>query len=203
VSTTINIAKCPLYLNSAKHYSQSVQPNSNSTRQFENARHLNANIEIIMLSHNWRATFSIKKSSSSIVLTRLSEPRFRPTTSQKIWQNRESNPDLWICSQEQTTGPQRRSFLSYLTKNTLLLCYTYHSVNSSVVLTRFSEPRFRPTTSQKIWQNRESNPDLWICNQELWPLDHRGSRHNKGRIIICTSVQISVFSQPILVHRLL
>jgi hypothetical protein len=39
-------------------------------------------------------------SSSSIVLTRLSGSRFRPITSQKIWQRRESNPNLWICSQE-------------------------------------------------------------------------------------------------------
>jgi hypothetical protein len=39
----------------------------------------------------------------------------------------------------------------------------------SIVLTR---PR--PTTSQKIWQSRESNPDLWICSQELWLLGHRG-----------------------------
>jgi hypothetical protein len=28
--------------------------------------------------------------------------------------------------------------------------------------------------SEKIWQRWESNPDLWICSQELWPLDHRG-----------------------------
>jgi hypothetical protein len=30
-----------------------------------------------------------------------------------------------------------------------------------------SGPRSRPTTSQKIWQRRESSPDLWICSQEL------------------------------------
>jgi hypothetical protein len=45
------------------------------------------------------------------------------------------------------------------------------SSSSSIVLTRLSGPRSRPTT-QKIWQRRESNPDLWICSQELWPLDH-------------------------------
>jgi hypothetical protein len=33
-------------------------------------------------------------SSSSIVLTRMSGPRYRPTTCQKIWLRRESNPDL-------------------------------------------------------------------------------------------------------------
>jgi hypothetical protein len=49
-----------------------------------------------------------------------------------------------------------------------------HSCSSSVILTRLSGPRYRPTTSQKIWQRRESNPDLWIGSKELWPLDHRG-----------------------------
>jgi hypothetical protein len=38
----------------------------------------------------------------------------------------------------------------------------------SVVLTRLSGPRSRPTTSQKIWYRRESNPDYWICSQEPW-----------------------------------
>jgi hypothetical protein len=32
----------------------------------------------------------------------------------------------------------------------------------------------RSTTSQKKWQRRESNRNLWICSQELWPLDHGG-----------------------------
>jgi hypothetical protein len=48
---------------------------------------------------------------------------------------------------------------------------------SSVVLTRLSGPLSRPT-SQKIWQYRESNLDLWICSQELWPLYHR--RYSSG-----------------------
>jgi hypothetical protein len=38
---------------------------------------------------------------------------------------------------------------------------------------RLSDPRSGPTTSQEIW----SNPDLWICSQELWPLDHRGGQN--------------------------
>jgi hypothetical protein len=38
--------------------------------------------------------------SSSVVLTRLNGSRSRSTTSQKIWYRRESNPGLWICSQE-------------------------------------------------------------------------------------------------------
>jgi hypothetical protein len=48
--------------------------------------------------------------------------------------------------------------------------------SSSSVLTRLSGPRSRPTTSQEIWWLRESNPELWICSQELWPLVHRGDR---------------------------
>jgi hypothetical protein len=48
------------------------------------------------------------------------------------------------------------------------------SSSSSVVLRRLSGPRYRPI-SQKIWWGRESKSDLWICSQELWPLDHRGS----------------------------
>jgi hypothetical protein len=39
-------------------------------------------------------------SSSQVLLTRLSGPRSRTTTTQKIWWSRESNPDLWICSLE-------------------------------------------------------------------------------------------------------
>jgi hypothetical protein len=39
---------------------------------------------------------------------------------------------------------------------------------------RLRGPRSRPTTSQKTSKSREWNPDLWICSQELWPLDHRG-----------------------------
>jgi hypothetical protein len=38
------------------------------------------------------------------------------------------------------------------------------SSNSSIVLTRLSGPC--------IWQWRESNPNFWICSQELRPLDH-------------------------------
>jgi hypothetical protein len=59
---------------------------------------------------------------------------------------------------------------------TLLLCYTCHSVNSSSVLTRLSGLRSRPTISQKIWERRQSNLDFWICSQELWPPDHRGGQ---------------------------
>jgi hypothetical protein len=41
---------------------------------------------------------------------------------------------------------------------------------------RLSGSRFRSTTSLKIWYRRESNPDLWISSQELWPIDHRGGQ---------------------------
>jgi hypothetical protein len=48
------------------------------------------------------------------------------------------------------------------------------SSSSPIVLTRLSRPRSRHTTSHKIWWRRESNPDPWICSQELCPLDHSG-----------------------------
>jgi hypothetical protein len=44
--------------------------------------------------------------------------------------------------------------LSFLDPEPLL----FHSSSSSVTLTRLSEPRSRPTTSQKIWYRRELNP---------------------------------------------
>jgi hypothetical protein len=52
-------------------------------------------------------------SSSSIVLTSLSGPCSGLTTSQKIWQCRESNSDLWICSRDLRL--QRRSTFFYIT----------------------------------------------------------------------------------------
>jgi hypothetical protein len=57
---------------------------------------------------------------------------------------------------------------------------TFLSSSSSVVLTRLSRPRSRPTTifSGSV---RESNPGLRICSQELWPLDHRGGHKLKMR----------------------
>jgi hypothetical protein len=45
--------------------------------------------------------------------------------------------------------------------------YFFFSSSSSVVLTGLSGRRSRLTTSQNIWQSRESNPDLWICSKEL------------------------------------
>jgi hypothetical protein len=39
-------------------------------------------------------------SSLSVFLTRLSGPRSRLITSQKIWARREQPRDVWICSQE-------------------------------------------------------------------------------------------------------
>jgi hypothetical protein len=54
--------------------------------------------------------------------------------------------------------------------------YFFLLSSSSVVLTRLSEPRSQTTTSVTIWYRRESNPDRWICSQELWSLDHRGGQ---------------------------
>jgi hypothetical protein len=35
-------------------------------------------------------------------------------------------------------------------------------------------PRFYFQTHYFSANLVESNPDLWICSQESWPLDHRG-----------------------------
>jgi hypothetical protein len=47
------------------------------------------------------------------------------------------------------------------------------SSSSSIVLMRLIGPRSKPAISQKMWQRPESNPDLFICSQELWPLDQK------------------------------
>jgi hypothetical protein len=51
---------------------------------------------------------------------------------------------------------------------------TFLSSSSSVVLTRLSGLRFRPTTFFQVLPVIEPRPP--ICSQELWPLDHRGCR---------------------------
>jgi hypothetical protein len=43
----------------------------------------------------------------------------------------------------------------------------FHSISFSVILTRLSGHRSRPTISHRT-------RDLWICSQELWPRGHRG-----------------------------
>jgi hypothetical protein len=55
---------------------------------------------------------SLSSSSSSIVVTKLSGLRSRPTTPQILWWRRKSNPNPWFCSQELNTRPQRRSYYS-------------------------------------------------------------------------------------------
>jgi hypothetical protein len=56
-----------------------------------------------------RSRYFVLPSSSSIVLTRLSGPRSRPTASREIWQWRESNPGPYLWPGTLTTRPQRRS----------------------------------------------------------------------------------------------
>jgi hypothetical protein len=53
--------------------------------------------------------------------------------------------------------------------------------SSSTVLTRLNGPRSRSTTSQNMWQCRESNTSLWVCSQELWSLDHRELKSSFAR----------------------
>ena len=67
---------------------------------------------LISVFQTGAATF-FYPSSSSIDLTRLSGPRSRPPTTQKIWQRRESNPGpLHLQPETLTTRPQRRSCLN-------------------------------------------------------------------------------------------
>jgi hypothetical protein len=42
----------------------------------------------------------------------------------------------------------------------------FFPISSSTVLTRLSGPRSRPTTTQKIWQRRESNPGSAARNSD-------------------------------------
>jgi hypothetical protein len=60
--------------------------------------------------------------------------------------------------------------------------------SSSVVLTRLSWPRYRPTTSKKksgsAWNRTR---DIQICSQELWPLYHRGG-HGSDTIVYKLSI---------------
>jgi hypothetical protein len=64
----------------------------------------------------------------------------------------------------------------------------FPSNSSTVVLTWLSGLRSTPTTSQKIWYRWQSKPDLWICRQELWPLDHRGGLLSSTSIYIYKNV---------------
>jgi hypothetical protein len=52
----------------------------------------------------------------------------------------------------------------------------FHSGSYSVILTRLSGTRSTTTTSKKKKSHSPENQtrDIWICSQELWPLDQRG-----------------------------
>jgi hypothetical protein len=73
------------------------------------------------------------------------------------------------CQAVSVTDPYG-SILDFLDRSR----YLFFQVAPQLYSRGWVDPRFRPTTSQKIWKRRESNPDLWICNTEHWPLDHRG-----------------------------
>jgi hypothetical protein len=64
-----------------------------------------------------------------------------------------------FCGQRVSRGQRDVSLLPYsrLSRPEPLL---FLPSSSSDVFTRLSRPRSRPTTSRKIWQRRESNPDL-------------------------------------------
>jgi hypothetical protein len=61
--------------------------------------------------------------------------------------------------------------------------------SSPVVLESLSGPRSRPTIYQKTWQCRDSNPDIGICSQELWPLDLEGGP-NYGTLVFPSFINL-------------
>jgi hypothetical protein len=58
--------------------------------------------------------------------------------------------------------------------------------SSSIVLTRLSGPRFRPTTSRKIFWPWDRIRCIWICSQELLLVGHRSGRIERDKVIPVT-----------------
>jgi hypothetical protein len=97
--------------------------------------------------------------------------------------NKYSNSVAWESTKlvptfadREVSRSQRRGSLAVVISVSRLEPLLSLSSSSSFVLTWLSGPRSRPADSQKIWYLLQWNPDLWICSQKLWPLDHRG-RH--------------------------
>jgi hypothetical protein len=95
------------------------------------------------------------------------------------WIDRAQDRDQWRAVVNTVTNLR---VLSRLSRPDPLL---FPSSSSSIVLTRLSGSRSRPSTSHNIWWRRKSNPDLWICSQELWTLDHRGGA------VYCVIIQMT------------
>jgi hypothetical protein len=126
-------------------------------------------------AHPWKCLFPSNKTTNSVVWV---SERTIPT----------KRPPL-VCEVGANSVPlgQRDSSLRSYSRFSRPEPLLFLSSSSSVVLKKLSGPRSKPTTSQKIWQRRESNPDLWICSQELWPLDHRGGRLFPSNELTCQS----------------
>jgi hypothetical protein len=123
-----------------------------------------------VISIFWIGAATFLSSISSIVLTRLSGPRFRPTTSQKLYRpsdHRLSAKLVPTFGDRGVSRGQRDGSLQPYSQISGPEPLLFLPRSSSIVLARLIGPRSRPTTSQKIWQRRESNPDLWMCSQEL------------------------------------
>jgi hypothetical protein len=89
-----------------------------------------------------------------------------------------------FCGWKVSCGQRKRSprpYFRFSRPESLL----FLSSSPSILLTRLSEPRSRPTTSQKICSAGNRTRDLWICSQELWPLDHF-----RKCIILCKVYQL-------------
>ena len=91
---------------------------------------------LISVFQTWSRYF-FHSSSSSIDLTRPSGPCSRPTTTQKIWQRRGSNPGpLHLQPETLTTRPQRRSgpIITIQKQKIVLKCRTVVSLCTSSIL---------------------------------------------------------------------
>jgi hypothetical protein len=74
----------------------------------------------------------------------------------------------------------------------------FHSSNSSIILTRLSGPRSRPTTSQKNSGSAGNQTwVLWICSRKLWPLDHRGGLSVSEQVKYSAAFKVLLYSQDL------
>jgi hypothetical protein len=98
-------------------------------------------------------------SSSSVLVTRLSAPRSRLTTSQKMWWRRKSNPDLWIYSQELWPLDHRGG---------LILPEMLVPPNFDCISVTYYSTTFGPVS----WRNNLSNSEkaLWMLLTFTCPL---------------------------------
>jgi hypothetical protein len=80
-----------------------------------------------------------------------------------------------FCWQRVPRGQSNGSQQSYSRLSRLELL-PFLSSSSSILLTRLNGPVPDPLLLRKSGSAGNRTQDLWICKQELWPLDHRGGQ---------------------------